>query len=185
MSHHQERTSWLLEECTFDFCEGTFAWSVNDSEEQVSNIWLQFMDEWLAHKFEVGVSLEISETERGRVFGHLPDIPQVGNDMFTLTKQENPNSFYKVLVKRKSELFHSSVARPDSGSAVRRVNRKRYSFISHTDGNSFPCCGHTPWLHVVSCLTAGLKHLNTMCTIKLASGSFNPNTAFSSWLFKY
>lgn len=115
MSHHQERTSWLLEECTFDFCEGTFAWSVNDTEEQVSNIWLQFMDEWLAHKFEVGVSLEISETERGRVFGHLPDIPQVGNDMFTLTKQENPNSFYKVLVKRKSELFHSSVARPDSG----------------------------------------------------------------------
>lgn len=144
---------------------------MNDSEEQVSNIWLQFMD-------EEGVSLEISETERGRVFGHLPDIPQVGNDMFTLTKQENPNSFYKVLVKRKSELFHSSVARPDSGSAVRRVSRKRYSFISHTDGNS--CCGHTPWLHVVSCLAAGLKHLNTMCTVKLASGSFNPNTAFSS-----
>lgn len=72
MSHHQERTSWLLE-CTFDFCEGTFAWSVNDSEEQVSNIWLQFMDEWLAHKFEEGVSL----SERGRVFGHLPDIPQI------------------------------------------------------------------------------------------------------------
>lgn len=108
MSHHEERTSWLLEECTLDFCEGTFARSVNDSEEQVSNIWLQLMD-------EEGVSLEISETERGRVFGHLPDIPQVGNDMFTLTKQENPNSFYKVLVKRKSELFHSSVARPDSG----------------------------------------------------------------------
>lgn len=110
----------MLEECTLDFCEGTFARSVNDSEEQVSNIWLQLMD-------EEGVSLEISETERGRVFGHLPDIPQVGNDMFTLTKQENPDSFYKVLVKRKSELFHSSVARPDSGSAVRRV-----TVLSHT-----------------------------------------------------
>lgn len=131
MSHHQERTSWLLEECTFDFCEGTFAWSVNDTEEQVSNIWLQFMDEWLAHNFEVGVSLEISETERGRVFGHLPDIPQVGNDMFTLTKQENPNSFYKVLVKRKSELFHSSVARPDSGYVLLQLWDGLQFYLTH------------------------------------------------------
>lgn len=171
MSHHEERTSWLLEECMFDFYEGTFAWSVNDSEEQVSNIWLQLMDEWLAHKFEEGVSLEISETERGRVFGHLPDIPQAGNDMFTLTKQENPNSFYEVLVKRKSKLFHSSVARPDSGSVLLQLwdgLAGNVTVLSHTlMVTHFSCCGHTPWLHVVSCLAAGLKHLNTMCTIKL------------------
>lgn len=46
----------------------------------------------------------------------------------------------------------------------------------------FSCCGHTLWLHVISCLTAGLKHDQTFKYdvynwIKLALGSFNPNTA--------
>lgn len=164
MSQHEERTSWLLEECTFDFCEGTLheVWMIvrNKCPTFGSSWWMKRASLWRSVRLSVGGFLDTS-----LIFLRY--------------------SFYKVLVKRKSELFHSSVARPDSGSAVRRVSRKGYSFIAHTDGNSFPCCGHTPWLHVVSCLAAGLKHLNTMCTIKLASGSFNPNTAFSSWLFKH